>query len=63
MDSFSFLKEQVDKPLLFFFIAATNLFDIAGIDLKIFQFIHLFIMGWMVLSVSSNMWHVINTWI
>ena len=58
MDSFSFLKEQVDKPLLFFFIAATNLFDIAGIDLKIFQFIHLFIMGWMVLSVSSNMWHV-----
>ena len=32
---------RVDKVLIFFIVASTNFFQYAGVDLKIFQFIHL----------------------
>lgn len=50
----SFFKAKIDKALLFFLIASTNLFDISGVDLKIFQYVHLLIMGWLLWYTCSN---------
>ena len=49
-----FYKAKVDKVLMFFLVASFNFYQIVGVDLKVFQYIHILIFGWLIYVALFN---------